>query len=160
MPHTVETVSYITSYYIYIHSKALKKKKRINFPTTNFLGKSIQMNKKVQMQACINLKKCKRKVDLHTKYYVVCGSSTILVEIHNYHVLTRGRILMLIHIESESHTSIWPLFSAVIFEIVQQASFLIFFLVILCKMLIENKRALDCQLQTGKYIAKLLCCHV
>ena len=163
MPHTVETISYITSYYIYIHSKALKKeKRRINFPTTNVLGKSIQMNKKVQMQACINLKKCKRKVGLHTKYYVVCGSSTILVEIHNYHVLTHGRILMLIHIESESHTSIWLLFSAVIFEIVQQASFLkfFFFWVILCKMLIENKRALGCQLQTGKYIAKLLCCHV
>ena len=32
--------------------------------------------------------------------------------------------------------------------------------VILCKKLIEKKRALGCQLQSGKYIAKLLCCHV
>ena len=146
-------------YYIYIHSKALKKR-RINFPTTNVLGKSIQMSKKVQMQICINLKKCKPKVGLHTKYYVVCGSSTIFVEIQNYHVLTCGRILMLIHIGSESQTCIWPLFPTVIFEIVQQAFYLMSFFVILCKKLIENKRALGCQLQTGKYIAKLLCCHV
>ena len=81
------------------------------------------------MQTCINLKKKKKKpkVGLHTKYYVVCGSSTIFVEIQNHHVLTCGRILILIHIESEPHASIRPLFPAVIFEIVQQASFLIFF---------------------------------
>ena len=127
--HTTHSWNYKLQYNVlYLYTfKGLKKKRRINFPTKNVLGKSIQMNKKVQMQACINLKKCKPKVGLHTKYYVVCGSSTIFVEIQNYHVLTRGRILMLIHIESESHTSIWPLFSAVIFEIVQQASFLIFF---------------------------------
>ena len=112
---------------LYLYTfKGLKKKIRINFPTTNVLGKSIQMNKKVQMQTCINLIKWKPKVGLHTKYYIVCGASTIFVEIQNHHVLTCGRILILIHIESEPHACIWPLFPAVIFEIVQQAFFFIY----------------------------------
>ena len=49
-------------------------------------------------------------------FHYLCGNSE----------LTHGRILMLIHIESESHTCIWPLFPAVIFEIVQQAFFFIY----------------------------------
>ena len=61
------------------------------------------------------------------KYYIVCGASTVFVEIQNHHVLTCGRILILIHIESEPHACILSLFPAVIFEIVQQASFLLFF---------------------------------
>ena len=55
---------------LYLYSFKGLKKIRINFPTTNFLGKSIQLNKKVQMQTCINLKKKKTK-DGFT-YQILC----------------------------------------------------------------------------------------
>ena len=156
---TIETIYYITSYYIYIHSKALKKI-RINFPTTNVLGKSIQMSKKVQMQICISLKKCKPKVGLHTKYYVVCffhylrGNPELpcFNTWKNLDVNSYGKWITYLYLTFIPSSDIWDCPTSFFLDF--------FFLVILCKNLIENKRALGCQLQTGKYIAKLLCCHV
>ena len=150
VPPTVETISYITSYYIYIHSKALKKR-RINFPTTNVLGKSIQMNKKVQMQTkggftykilcCVWF------------FHYLCGNPELpcFNTWKNLDINSYRKWITYLYLTFIPSSDIWDR---------PTSFFLNVFFVILCKKLIENRRALGCQLQTGRYMAKLLCCHV
>ena len=163
--HTTHSWNYKLQYNVlYLYTfKGLKKKRRINFPTTNVLGKSIQMSKKVQMQICISLKKCKPKVGLHTKYYGVwffhylrgnpelpCFNTWKNLDVNSYRKWITDMYLTFI-----PKSDIWDRPTSFFLDI-----YIFFFCVILCKNLIENKRALGCQLQTGKYIAKLICCHV